>query len=44
MLNEYTNRSLRAQSRQQMKLSKQHYMRLIKAMRKAEKKKHAQND
>ncbi len=35
-LKEYTNRSLRAQSRQQLKLSKQHYMRLIKAMLKAE--------
>jgi len=39
-LKEYTNRSLRAQSRQQMKLSKQHYMRLIKAMHKAEKQIH----
>jgi len=37
-LKEYSNRSLRAQSRQQMKLSKQHYMRLIKAMHKAEQK------
>lgn len=37
-LKEYTNRSLRAQSRQQLKLSKQHYMRLIKAMFKAEQK------
>jgi len=37
-LKEYTNRSLRAQSRQQLKLSKQHYMRLIKAMLKAEQK------
>lgn len=37
-LKEYTNRSLRAQSRQQLKLSKQHYTRLIKAMHKAEKK------
>jgi len=37
-LKEYTNRSLRAQSRQQLKLSKQHYMRLIKAMHKAEQK------
>jgi exonuclease VII large subunit len=36
-LKEYTNRSLRAQSRQQLKLSKQHYARLLKAMRKAEK-------
>lgn len=35
-LKEYTNRSLRAQSRQQLKLSRQHYTRLIKAMRKAE--------
>ncbi|NOQ65419.1 MAG: DUF2959 family protein [Methyloprofundus sp.] len=37
-LKEYTNRSLRAQSRQQLKLSKQHYARLIKAMHKAEQK------
>lgn len=37
-LNEYTNRSLRAQSRQQLKLSKQNYTRLLKAMLKAEKK------
>ncbi|MCK5869552.1 hypothetical protein BMR07_03395 [Methylococcaceae bacterium CS1] len=37
-LKEYTNRSLRAQSREQLKLSKQHYMRLIKAMLKAEQK------
>lgn len=37
-LKEYTNRSLRAQSRQQLKLSKQHYLRLIKAMHKAEQK------
>jgi len=37
-LKEYTNRSLRAQSRQQLKLSKQHYTRLIKAMHKAEQK------
>ena len=37
-LKEYTNRSLRAQSRQQLKLSRQHYMRLIKAMHKAEQK------
>ncbi len=36
-LKEYTSRSLRAQSRQQLKLSKQHYSRLLKAMRKAEK-------
>lgn len=36
-LKEYTSRSLRAQSRQQLKLSKQHYTRLLKAMRKAEK-------
>jgi len=36
-LKEYSNRSLRAQSRQQLKLSKQHYTRLLKAMRKAEK-------
>jgi len=35
---EYTNRSLRAQSRQQLKLSRQHYMRLLKAMLKAEQK------
>jgi len=37
-LKQYTNRSLRAQSRQQLKLSKQHYTRLIKAMHKAEQK------
>ncbi len=37
-LKQYTNRSLRAQSRQQLKLSRQHYMRLIKAMHKAEQK------
>ncbi|WP_428354141.1 DUF2959 domain-containing protein [Methyloprofundus sp.] len=37
-LKEYTNRSLRAQSRQQLKLSRQHYLRLIKAMLKAEQK------
>jgi len=37
-LKEYTNRSLRAQSRQQLKLSRQHYLRLIKAMHKAEQK------
>ena len=37
-LKEYTNRSLRAQSRQQLKLSRQHYTRLIKAMHKAEQK------
>lgn len=37
-LKDYTNRSLRAQSRQQLKLSKQHYVRLIKAMHKAEQK------
>jgi hypothetical protein len=36
-LKEYTSRSLRAQSWQQLKLSKQHYSRLLKAMRKAEK-------
>ena len=37
-LKDYTNRSLRAQSRQQLKLSRQHYTRLIKAMHKAEQK------
>ncbi|MCK5355394.1 MAG: DUF2959 domain-containing protein [Methyloprofundus sp.] len=37
-LKQYTNRSLRAQSRQQLKLSRQHYTRLIKAMHKAEQK------
>jgi hypothetical protein len=37
-LKEYSNRSLRAQSRQQLKLSKQHYNRLLKAMLKAEQK------
>lgn len=37
-LTEYTNRSMRAQSRQQLKLSRQHYLRLIKAMHKAEQK------
>jgi len=36
-LKDYTSRSLRAQSRQQLKLSKQHYARLLRAMRKAEK-------
>jgi len=36
-LKDYTSRSLRAQSRQQLKLSKQHYAKLLKAMRKAEK-------
>ncbi len=35
-LNEYTNRSLRAHSKQQLKLAKQNYVRLIKAMQKAE--------
>ncbi len=35
-LEEYTNRSLRARSKQQLKLSKQHYSRLIRSMRKAE--------
>lgn len=35
-LKQYTNRSLRAQSRQQLKISRQHYSRLIKAMLKAE--------
>jgi len=34
----YSNRSLRAQSRRQLKLSKQHYTRLLKAMLKAEQK------
>lgn len=37
-LKEYTNRSLRAQSRQKLKLSRQHYLRLIKAMLKTEQK------
>lgn len=37
-LKQYTNRSLRAQSRQQLKISRQHYSRLIKAMLKAEQK------
>lgn len=35
-LNEYSNRSLKARSRQQLKLSQQHYARLIKAMQRAE--------
>ena len=39
-LKEYTSRSLRAQSRQQLKHSKQHYSRLLRAMRKAEKQIH----
>lgn len=39
-LKEYTNRSLCVQSRRQLKLSHQHYMRLLKAMRKAEQRIH----
>ena len=35
-LDQYTNRSLRAQSRSKLKTSQQHYGRLIKAMHKAE--------
>ena len=35
-LNEYTNRSLKSRSRQQLKLSQQHYARLIKSMKRAE--------
>ncbi|KJV07108.1 DUF2959 family protein [Methylocucumis oryzae] len=35
-LAEYTNRSLRNASKQQLKIAKQHYTRLIKAMHKAE--------
>jgi hypothetical protein len=35
-LEEYTNRSLKAHSRQQLKITRQHYSRLIKAMHKAE--------
>lgn len=35
-LNLYTNRSLKSQSRQQLKVTRQHYGRLIRAMRKAE--------
>lgn len=35
-LNEYTNRSLKSRSRQQLKLSQQHYTKLIKSMRRAE--------
>jgi hypothetical protein len=37
-LNEYTNRNLRAHSKQQLKTAKQNYARLIKAMQKAESK------
>lgn len=36
-LNQYSNRALRTKSRQQLKVSKQQYSRLIKTMRKAEK-------
>lgn len=35
-LEQYTNRSLKAHSRQQLKMTRQHYLRLIKAMHKAE--------
>jgi hypothetical protein len=35
-LNEYTNRSLRAHSKQQLKLARQNYAKLIKAMQRAE--------
>ena len=35
-LNLYSNRSLRSQSRQQLKVTRQHYARLIKAMHRAE--------
>ena len=35
-LSEYTNRSLKSRSRQQLKLSQQHYARLIKSMKRAE--------
>ncbi|MGR9046656.1 MAG: DUF2959 domain-containing protein [Gammaproteobacteria bacterium] len=35
-LNEYTNRALKSHSRQQLKLSRQHYSRLIKSMKRAE--------
>lgn len=37
-LKEYTNPSLRSHSRQQLKITRQHYSRLIKAMHKAESK------
>ena len=35
-LNEYTNRNLRSHSKQQLKLARQNYARLIKSMQKAE--------
>ena len=35
-LNEYTNRSLKSRSRQQLRLSRQHYAKLIKSMKRAE--------
>lgn len=35
-LNEYTNRSLRAHSKQQLKIARQNYVRLIRSMQKAE--------
>lgn len=35
-LNEYTNRNLRAHSKQQLKIARQNYVRLIRAMQKAE--------
>ena len=35
-LEQYTNRSLKSQSRQQLKITRQHYVRLIKAMKQAE--------
>jgi len=35
-LDEYTNRSLKSQSKQQLKIARQNYARLIKAMRRAE--------
>ncbi|TAL48017.1 MAG: DUF2959 family protein, partial [Methylovulum sp.] len=37
-LNEYTNRTLRNSSKQQLKTARQNYVRLIKAMHKAESK------
>ncbi len=35
-LNQYSNRSMRAQSRRQLKQTRQHYKRLLKALRRAE--------
>ncbi|PKM12897.1 MAG: DUF2959 domain-containing protein [Gammaproteobacteria bacterium HGW-Gammaproteobacteria-3] len=37
-LNEYSNNALKSRSRQQLKLSRQHYARLVKSMRRAESK------